>query len=82
MGLEPTTFWMQTRCSSQLSYVPEGQDEDSGGTWASAADSRAAGYSGSEPPRLAGRCRLLAAVPRAPVPWADPSWSGRWSRRP
>ena len=24
MGLEPTTFWMQTRCSSQLSYVPEG----------------------------------------------------------
>ena len=22
MGLEPTTFWMQTRCSSQLSYVP------------------------------------------------------------
>ena len=30
MGLEPTTFWMQTRCSSQLSYVPVGQVEDSG----------------------------------------------------
>ena len=30
MGLEPTTFWMQTRCSSQLSYVPEGHREDSG----------------------------------------------------
>ena len=30
MGLEPTTFWMQTRCSSQLSYVPMGQGEDSG----------------------------------------------------
>ena len=30
MGLEPTTFWMQTRCSSQLSYVPVGQGEDSG----------------------------------------------------
>jgi hypothetical protein len=29
MGLEPTTFWMQTRCSSQLSYVPVGQGEDS-----------------------------------------------------
>jgi hypothetical protein len=27
MGLEPTTFWMQTRCSSQLSYVPDGRCE-------------------------------------------------------
>ena len=26
MGLEPTTFWMQTRRSSQLSYVPVNRD--------------------------------------------------------
>ena len=27
MGLEPTTFCLQSRCSSQLSYVPEGSHE-------------------------------------------------------
>ena len=30
MGLEPTTPCLQSRCSSQLSYVPEVNEEHSG----------------------------------------------------
>ena len=33
MGLEPTTPCLQSRCSSQLSYVPEGRPHTSPLTW-------------------------------------------------
>ncbi len=33
MGLEPTTPCLQSRCSSQLSYVPEGRPHTSPPTW-------------------------------------------------
>ena len=33
MGLEPTTPCLQSRCSSQLSYVPGGRPHTSPLTW-------------------------------------------------
>ena len=49
MGIEPTTPCLQSRCSSQLSYVPEGMSPD--------------GNRHTIPPRRPVRSRPLAVHP-------------------
>ena len=58
MGLEPTTSCLQSRCSSQLSYVPEGHHGTASATWAQGEPGHPTHRRGLQPGFPRRECRL------------------------